>query len=132
MNIKIVKILMLTIDIGLLIYWTITALHILPMEWAFRDYTNPIMIAWNWSFFPLDFFAILTGILWSFSKLPLARKNLMLLISSLVLTFIAGMMAISFWAISGDFDPMWWLPNSFLMLVPVVIFYLLRKEFLKE
>ena len=41
---------------------------------------------------------------------------------SLSLTFCAGLMAISFWAIRGDFDPTWWGVNLALMIWP--LFYL--------
>ena len=45
-----------------------------------------------------------------------------LAIVSLSLTFCAGLMAISFWAIRGDFDPTWWAVNLALMIWP--LFYL--------
>jgi hypothetical protein len=28
-------------------------------------------------------------------------------------------MAISYWTLTGDFDPSWWIPNLFLMLWPL-------------
>ena len=42
-----------------------------------------------------------------------------MLIIALVLTCCAGLQAISFWAIRGDFKLGWWLPNLFLMLYPL-------------
>jgi hypothetical protein len=38
---------------------------------------------------------------------------------SLALTSCSGLMAISFWAIRGDFDLSWWLPNLFLLVYPL-------------
>ena len=37
-------------DIAFIVYWLITALHLIPPEFLFQDYTNPILRAWNWSF----------------------------------------------------------------------------------
>lgn len=114
------KVLMLTIDLGLLIYWAITALHLIPADMAFRDYSNPVVVAWNWSFLPLDILAVITGIAWTIAarRHPLAIRTLALLLTSLTLTFAAGLMAICFWAIYGDFELSWWLPNLTLIVVP--------------
>ncbi len=38
---------------------------------------------------------------------------------SLAFTSASGLQAIAFWAIRGDFDLAWWLPNLFLLLYPV-------------
>jgi hypothetical protein len=37
---------------------------------------------------------------------------------SLILTSVSGLQAISYWALSGEFDPAWWIPNLFLLLYP--------------
>jgi hypothetical protein len=42
-----------------------------------------------------------------------------LLVVSLVATSISGLQALSFWALRGDFDLGWWLPNLFLFLWPL-------------
>ena len=72
-------------------------------------------MAWNWSFAPLDLLASACG-LWA---LRLARRQdartYTVLIVALALTFWAGLQAISFWAIRGDFELGWWLPNLFLL-----------------
>ena len=118
------RLLMLVTDIGLLTYWLLTALAAfgligLPSEWWFSDYHNPIVVAWNWSFLPLDIILSITGLL----SVRLAARNdarwLPCTLISLSLTVCAGLMAISFWAIRGEFDAVWWGCNLFLMLWPL-------------
>ncbi|MCE9650027.1 MAG: YvaD family protein [Parvibaculum sp.] len=116
---------LLLTDIGFLVYWSVTALHVvgaihLPPDYLFKDYDNPLVFAWNWSFMPLDLALSLAGLtgmaLWRRGH-PAARA---LVAFSLALTFCAGLMAISFWAIAGDFDLDWWLPNLLLTLWPLL------------
>jgi hypothetical protein len=38
---------------------------------------------------------------------------------SLTLTSTAGLMALAYWALRGEFDIAWWGPNLFLMLYPI-------------
>lgn len=109
---KYFKFVLLAVDFGFIIYWTLTALSLIPQELAFQDYTNPIVKAWNWSFFPLDIAASITG----FIGLRKAG-NYSLLLISLTLTMIAGGMAIAFWTIQGFFDPIWWIPNLLLFVI---------------
>jgi hypothetical protein len=118
------RLLMLVTDIGLLSYWLLTALAAvgligLPSEWLFSDYHSPIVVAWNWSFLPLDIILSIAGLL----SVRLAARNdarwLYCTVISLSLTVCAGLMAISFWAIRGEFDPVWWGFNLFLMLWPL-------------
>ena len=59
--------LMLFTDIGMLLYWAITAAMALklldiPGDWLFKDYHDPRVMAWNWSFFPLDILLSVTGL----------------------------------------------------------------------
>ena len=68
---KHLKFFMLATDIGFLIYWIVTLLKIIPIEWAFNDYNNPLMVIWNWSFFPLDMFISFCG----FGSLHLYKKK---------------------------------------------------------
>tara|TARA_R110002110_G_scaffold111174_2_gene276898 strand:- start:5188 stop:5634 length:447 start_codon:yes stop_codon:yes gene_type:complete len=121
--------LLLFTDIGFLLYWSVTALHVagvfhLPPEYLFKNYNNPLVFAWNWSFMPLDVALSLAGLagmsLWRRGH-PAARS---LVAFSLALTFCAGLMAIAFWTITGDFDLGWWLPNLFLLVWPLI--YLLK------
>ena len=118
------KILMLATDIGFILYWLITLFHLIPPDQLFRDYSNPILIDWNWSFFPLDILISATGLasLWLYYKkqsiwLPLA-------IISLTLTSVSGLQAIAFWLFAQDFSLSWWLPNLFLLIYP--LFFLPR------
>lgn len=115
---------MLVTDIGMLLYWSITALMALslialPGEWLFKDYHDPTVMAWNWSFFPLDMLLSITG-LWA---LRLEQRSdpawKIWAAISLTLTLCAGLMAISYWMIVQDFDAAWWIPNLFLMLWPI-------------
>lgn len=111
---KKLKIFFLITDIGFILYWLITLLHVIPENLLFKDYTNPILVAWNWSFFPLDIAISVTGLTSLFlhaKKKPVWRK---LALISLVLTFCSGLQAISFWAIRADFDIMWWGFNLYL------------------
>jgi hypothetical protein len=49
---KTLKGLFLFTDIGFILYWVITALALIPKEYLYQDYTNELLVAWNWSFFP--------------------------------------------------------------------------------
>lgn len=115
---KSLKIFFLITDIGFIIYWWITLLHLIPAEYLFKDYTNPLIVAWNWSFLPLDLLISASGL----SSLYLYKKNnpnwQPLVLISLVLTFCSGFQAIVFWLIRLDFDIAWWLPNLYLLIYP--------------
>jgi hypothetical protein len=110
------------VDIGFIIYWTITYLHLLPQELLYKDYTNSILVDWNWSFFPIDMLISTSGL----NAIRLFRKGsntwVFFALVSLFLTMSSGLMAISFWTFHRDFDLGWWLPNLFLLIYPV--FYL--------
>lgn len=108
------------VDLGFLAYWLITLLHLVPAAYLFKDYDNPILAAWNWSFLPLDLGISATGL---FSLRWLRRgdrrwRRLALL--SLSLMFCSGLQAIAFFALRRDFELAWWLPNLFLLLAPLV------------
>ncbi len=107
------------VDIGFILYWSITLLEFIPIEYLFKDYDNPILSAWNWSFLPLDLAISVTGIgsivLWQRG----GEQWVPLALISLVLTSCSGLQAIAFWVIRGDFDPSWWLPNLFLLIYPL-------------
>lgn len=51
----------LVVDIGFVVYWLVTLLEIVPAPYLFKDYANPILQAWNWSFLPLDLAISATG-----------------------------------------------------------------------
>lgn len=111
---------LLVTDLGFTVYWLTSALQLLPPEWLYKDHSNPILIAWNWSFAPVDLAASATGLL----ALWLARQNSPswqhVAILSMTLTFAAGVFALSFWALRSDFDPAWWLPNVYLVVWPLL------------
>jgi len=110
---------MLATDVGFLGYWLVTVSHALPSRWLFHGYDDPIVQAWNWSFFPLDLAISLTGML----ALSWARRGRLaaraLAVASLTLTSASGLMAVSFWAIRRDFDVSWWAANLVLLLYPL-------------
>jgi hypothetical protein len=119
----------LVVDIGFLLYWFVTAFHLLPKEYLYSDYENPILVAWNWSFMPLDLLVSATGL----SAIALWRKRdsrwETLALLSLAFTSASGLQAISYWVIRREFDLMWWTPNLFLLIYPwFFILPMFRKE----
>lgn len=110
------KVIVWAIDLGFITYWLLISLRILPAEAMFTGYEKPEVQAWNWSFLPLDILASLTGILGNTTK-RLDKKTLLTI--SLVLTSVAGGMAVGYWAFIGDFELSWWLPNLVLLLFPI-------------
>ena len=54
------KSLLVVVDAGLLLYWCLVITDVFPESMRFRDYSNQVIQAWNWSFFPLDVAAALT------------------------------------------------------------------------
>jgi len=110
------------VDIGFIIYWLITLLEIVPSEYLFKDYSNPILLAWNWSFLPIDLLISVTGLwsIWLWERNNNTWASLALI--SLVLTSCSGLQALAFWTIRMDFDFWWWLPNVFLVGYPFFFF----------
>jgi hypothetical protein len=110
---------MLTTDVGFVLYWTITALHVLPAQALFKDYQDPLMQAWNWSFLSLDLLVSATG-LGAFALVRAKREGAAFLaVVSLTATMASGLCAITFWTLRRDFDPVWWAPNLFLAIYPL-------------
>jgi Family of unknown function (DUF5360) len=116
---KTLKIFFLVTDIGFIIYWFINVLHIIPENALFKNYHNTILVAWNFSFLPLDLLVSLTGLLslYLYQKQKKTWKSMALI--SLTLTFCSGLQAISFWTLRLDFNLGWWIPNLFLMIYPM-------------
>jgi hypothetical protein len=117
------------LDWSMLLYWAAMALAcagilMLPANAMYEGYGLPLIDAWNWSFAPLDLAFAITGL----ASLKLAargdRRWLPLVLVSLTLTFCAGLMAVSFWALQGTFDLAWWLPN--LLLIACAIYWVPR------
>jgi len=116
---RVLKWFFLGVDIGFIVYWTITLFRLIPAEFLFEDYNNPLLVAWNWSFLPLDLFISATGLssIYFQKKQQSIWKSLALI--SLVLTFCSGLQAIAFWVIRLEFNPVWWIPNLILLLYPL-------------
>ncbi|AUN40824.1 Uncharacterised protein (plasmid) [Tsukamurella tyrosinosolvens] len=112
---------LLAIDLALAAYWAAIIAGALPEQWRFRDYSNPVVQTWNWSFLPLDVLAV--GLSAGGLQLMRTRPSTgrIVLTAGCALTFCAGLMAISFWALAGDVDLLWWVPNVALMAVPAIV-----------
>ncbi|REJ25208.1 MAG: hypothetical protein C6P37_15015 [Caldibacillus debilis] len=127
---KALKPFFLITDIGFILYWILTGFHWIPKNWAFKDYGHPLIIAWNWSFLPLDLLISFTG-LWSlYLRQKGKREWAAFALVSLVSTFCSGLQAIAFWAFRRDFDPVWWAFNLYLMIYP--LFFIRRFLTLRE
>lgn len=118
---RLLRPLFLIVDVGFIVYWLVTLARVIPDEYLFKDYDDPILSAWNWSFLPLDLLISASGLL----TLRRARRGESwerYALLSLTLTSCSGLMAVAFWTLRSDFDPGWWAPNLFLLLYP--LFYL--------
>lgn len=106
-------------DIGFIVYWLLAAFADLPAEYLFKDYENPIMVAWNWSFLPLDLLISATGLSCLYLHKRDTERAEMLAIISLSLTVCSGLQAIAFWAIRSDYSFSWWAMNLYLLIYPL-------------
>jgi hypothetical protein len=111
-------------DIIFLSYWAIAALHAaaliqIPPDWLYANSDDPRVVAWNWSFFPLDVAFSLTGL----AAVRLARRGAdawrPLALISLILTMVAGGMAVGYWVLLREFDPFWIGANALLLIWPI-------------
>ena len=118
MNIGRLRICFLLVDVGFVAYWVCVWLHLFPDSYLFKDYEDPILQAWNFSFLPLDLLVSASGLgsLWLQARGRAGWEVLALV--SLILTMCSGLQAIAFWAIRGDYDMVWWAPNLFLFIYP--------------
>ena len=116
---KSLKYFFIAVDFGFIAYWTITAFHLIPDVYLYNDYKNPILVNWNWSFFPLDIFVSTTGLysLFLYRKDNVKWKTYSLI--SLILTSVSGLQAVSYWTLAKETDLTWWIPNLFLLLYPL-------------
>jgi hypothetical protein len=115
---------LLLTDIAMLAYWASSGLVALglvslPRAFMYRGYGTALIDAWNWSFMPLDLMFAATGL----ASIRMAARGDVRWRGwasvSLTLTGCAGLMALSFWALTGDFAPSWWIPNLMLLAMPV-------------
>lgn len=109
---------LLSVDLGFLAYWLITGAQLLPADWLYAHHDDPVMVAWNWSFMPLDLLISATGLTAVFSARRRDARWLLWALLSLMATSASGLNAIAFWALRGDFDLGWWAPNLVLLLGP--------------
>ena len=112
-------------DVAFILYWTVAVLLELnivqiPRELMYADFDQSRVIAWNWSFLPIDLVFSVVGL----AAVNASRRGNTvwrpLAIISLTLTVAAGGMAISYWTILGEFDPAWFLPNLVLVVWPLL------------
>ncbi|MEO7223883.1 MAG: DUF5360 family protein [Devosia sp.] len=108
-------------EIGMLAYWVAAALVCIGVlsispELMYSDYRNALVVAWNWSFLPIDVLFAVLGLWARFGHLD-ARRRAVISTIALSLMFCAGAMAISYWAINLQFDAFWWTANLWLMLL---------------
>ncbi|MDD9965175.1 MAG: DUF5360 family protein [Myxococcales bacterium] len=114
---------LLVIDLQMLLYWALACIRALgaadlPDEHLYADYEAPLMVAWNWSFLPMDIVLSATGLVAVYRRRAgLSWRGLAAF--SLALTFCAGLMAISFWAIRREFSWLWWGANMVYVLGPI-------------
>ncbi|RJO74123.1 hypothetical protein D5S18_18390 [Nocardia panacis] len=109
---KSIKRTMLVTDLGFLAYWIATAFGVIGVG------PDPFLRQWNWSFLGLDLAAIGLGL----AGLALKGRAiaLPLLVVALPLTSAAGLMALNFYVIRGEFSPLWWIPNLWLLSFPIL------------
>jgi hypothetical protein len=118
-NFRLLKKFFLLVDLGFILYWTVTYLHLIPNELLFSNYNNPLVVSWNWSFVFIDLLTSITGLV---SLVMYSKQNYLwfyFAFISLVLTSASGTMAIGYWIINREFELGWWLPNLFLIIYPL-------------
>lgn len=111
-------------DIAFLLYWAIAAAHAagwapISAEWLYPNADDPRVVAWNWSFLPLDIAFSITGL--AAVRAARAGKPIWrpLALISLILTMTAGGMAVSYWLIMNEIVWSWFLANLILVLFPI-------------
>lgn len=117
---------LLATEVGMGLYWLLAGLMAatvisIPPEYMYSDYTNPLVVAWNWSFLPIDLIFVASGIA-AFVSPDGSEKKRALRQLGLTTMFCSGLMAISYWVILGQFDPFWWGLNIWLMLLPILAY----------
>lgn len=120
------RLLLVLTDVGFLAYWALAGLHeaqvlLLPDDWLYPQADDPRVKAWNWSFLPLDLAFSATG-LGAVAAMRRGRPWRPLAVVSLVLTMVAGGMAVSYWTLTGEIVWTWYGANLALLVWP--LFYL--------
>ncbi len=111
-------------DWAFVVYWMIAVLDMLgivtiPQAWLYADARDARVVAWNWSFLPLDLAFAATGL----AAVRLAERQhhgwRVYAVISLVLTMVAGGMAVAYWALLREFDWVWFGANLLLLAWPM-------------
>lgn len=108
-------------EIAMLLYWLLAGALVLGLvsidpSLMYSDYQNPLVVAWNWSFFPIDVAFAILGLVARFGGAQ-GHLRFKLEVTAAVLMSCAGLMAISYWTITGDFDLIWWSMNIWLIIL---------------
>lgn len=115
------KLLTTVTEILMLAYWVLAGALVLGLvsidpALMYSDYENPLVVAWNWSFFPIDVAFAVIGLSARFGTFA-PQNKFKLEVAAAVLMICAGLMAISFWTITGDFNQAWWGMNLWLIIL---------------
>ena len=120
-------------DVLFLLYWSIAAADLInlisvPESYMYKDASMPRVVAWNWSFVTIDVAFSIFGLsaVRAFKTGDASWRPKAIV--SLVLTCCAGIMAIGYWTILGEFDPFWYIPNFILFAWPLFFLPGLVKE----
>ena len=121
---KTLKMLLAITDILFITYWLVALAMVMglvsiPPELMYSNYEDVRVIAWNWSFFPLDIVFSIMGLLAIRANRNGKEIWKAYAIVSLVLTMTAGGMAVSYWTLLLEFDLSWFLPNLALLIWPM-------------
>lgn len=115
------KVLTTATELGMLAYWVLAGALVAGLvridpSLMYSNYENPLVVAWNWSFFPIDVAFAMIGLTARFgSTSGLLRFKLEATAS--VLMLCAGLMAVSYWTMTGEFSPLWWGMNLWLVVL---------------
>jgi hypothetical protein len=110
-------------DVVFSLYWALSAAYLsglvdVPDAYLFSGYHDRHLVAWNWSFFPLDLAATAFGA-WAILASRRQGEWRTLAAVSLALWSTAGGMAVAYWTLMGEFDPSWFLPNLVVFVWPL-------------
>jgi len=111
-------------DLLFITYWLVALAMVLdlvsiPPELMYSNYNDARVVAWNWSFFPLDIVFSIMGLLAIKANRNGNEIWKTYAIVSLVLTMTAGGMAVSYWTLLSEFELSWFIPNLLLLVWPM-------------
>jgi hypothetical protein len=91
----------------------------IPQAWLYANADEPRVVAWNWSFLPLDLAFAVTGL----AAVRHAERQhpgwRIYAVISLVLTMVAGGMALTYWTLLQEFNWVWFSANLILLAWPM-------------